>query len=52
MSYAIRIAEAIRLADSDSEEAERLLTHAHNSLSAFAEIQALFDPMRSRDRNG
>ena len=38
------IAEANRLMDSDRGQAQRLLRHAHNSLSAFAEIQALFDP--------
>jgi hypothetical protein len=41
------IAEALRLLDSDRSEAERLLRLAHNSLSAFAEIQALFDPLKS-----
>lgn len=45
------IAEAIRLIDSDRDEAERLLTHAHNSLSAFSEIQALFDPTGLGDRD-
>ena len=36
---------SIRLMDDDRDEAQRLLRHAHNSLSAFSEIQALFDPM-------
>lgn len=44
------IAESIRLLDSDRKEAERLLAHAHNSLSAFSQIQAVFDPMGLGDR--
>lgn len=42
------IAEAERLLreDGDSAEAERLLIHAHNSLSAFSEVQSLFDPFK------
>jgi len=42
------IAEALLLLDEDRAEAERLLRLAHNSLSAFAEIQALFDPINAR----
>ena len=40
------IAEAERLLreNDDRAEAERLLIHAHNSLSAFSEVQSLFDP--------
>jgi len=39
------ISAAIRLIDSgDKEEGFRLLTVAHNSLSAFSEIQKQFDP--------
>jgi hypothetical protein len=38
------IAEAMRLIDTDRAEATRLLTLAHNSLSAFSAVQALFDP--------
>lgn len=39
------LAEALQILDSDCAEAERLLRHAHNSVSAFPEIQAQFDPM-------
>jgi len=40
------ISTAIRLLDDDGnkDEAIRLLTHAHNSLSAFSEVQRRFDP--------
>ena len=45
------IAEALRLWQDDAErtEIERLLVHAHNSLSAFSEIQSLFDRNRGGD---
>ena len=39
------ISDAIRMMESgNQEEAIRLLTAAHNSLSAFADIQSIFDP--------
>ena len=38
------IAEALEILDTDRAEAERLLRHAQNSLSAFSEIQSRFDP--------
>jgi hypothetical protein len=40
------IAVALEKMDEDRDEAERLLRAAHNSLSAFSEIQVLFDPRR------
>ena len=41
ISYAIRLME-----QGETEEAKRILTGAHNSLSAFSEIQALYDPLK------
>lgn len=38
------IAEAMRILDTDRAEATRLLTLAHNSLTAFSAVQAMFDP--------
>lgn len=44
------IIEAARIikSDADSEEAHRLLVSAANSLSAFCEVQSLFDPDMKR----
>lgn len=41
------ISAAMRLLDGggNKDEAIRLLTHAHNSLSAFSEVQKKFDPI-------
>ena len=41
-----RIAYAIKLMEQgEIEESKRILTGSHNSLSAFSEIQALYDPL-------
>ncbi|WP_177418012.1 hypothetical protein [endosymbiont of Lamellibrachia barhami] len=36
-------AALVKLEDGETDKARRLLIHAHNSLSAFAEIQKPFD---------